>query len=194
MNDIVVPVVAAVAFGLPSVFCFVMIARRWRDRPATWTVGWLCIAALGATYAGSAAVGLVDSGLGVGVADAGFGVTGIVAVAWLFARCRLWQSGRHLRRLAAAEGHPIARGRLTAPILVLFYVAAATASVVADAYLWAYGVGWMGRDFTVGGIPLTVALVPAALLCCCCVLHLCVREAAPLARDLHELWVGAGHR
>ena len=194
MNDIVVPVVAAIAFGLPSVFCFVMIARRWRDRPATWTMGWLCVAALGATYAGGAVAGLVDSGLSIGVGDAGFGVTGSLGVAWLFARCWLWRSGRRMRRLAIAEGHPIPRGRLTAPVLVLFYLAAALASVVVDAYLWAYGVVWMSQEFTVGGIPLTVALVPAALLCCCCVLHLFMREAAPLVRDLHEFWVGAGHR
>lgn len=194
MNDIVVPVVAAAAFGLPSVFCFVMVARRWRDRPATWTLGWLCVATLGATYAGGAVAGLGESGLGVGVADAGFAVTGSLGVAWLAARCWLWRSGRHMRRLAAAEGRPMARGRLTAPVLVLFYLAAAMASVVADAYLWAYGAVWMGREFAVRGIPLTVALVPAVVLCCCCVLHLCIREAAPLARDLHEFWAGAGRR
>ena len=188
------PVVAAMAFGVPAGASVAMVIHRWRDRPAAWSWGWLCVGTFAMTYGAAAGVTAISPGVSTVVLAVGLASTGVFGFLWLVSRALRWWSARHMRRLVAAEGVEIPRGRLTAPVLVMLYLAGAWASVLAAAYLWASGLTWMGDEFLLAGVPLRVGLVPAFVLCAGCVIHLVVRELslpfnfAPTSQRQRTTW------
>ena len=181
-------------FALPSVWGVAVVAGRWRDRPTSWTLGWLCNAAIALTYAAGLVVMLVKPSVSSTVFGIGLTCAAALGGGWLLARGRQCAAAGAMKRLAAAEGHPVPRGRITAPVLVVFYLTATTASIIAAVFLQVYGAAWVATQFTLGGIPLRVGLVPALLLLATCVGHLTLREMTPLFRDVADAWSWLGRR
>lgn len=189
MNDGIGVAVAAsvLAFAVPGLGGaggILTVARRWRDRPAAWSLGWLCVSVTALSYAAGASAVVLAPGAAAGLLLGGFTVAAGLGGAWLVARTCRWFAGRAVKRLAAAQGLPVPRGRLTAPVLVLFYVAAMIASLAVAAALWMAGATWLGEPFHWLGMPLTGAITPMVVLCGVLVVHLTARELIPLLRDV----------